>query len=55
MSRKMSVEVSIRLLVNADDDLAVKDFLDSLSVQCDTDKAYIEDAEVYDHEVVDSK
>lgn len=53
--RKITVEVKVTLTINADEGVEVGEILDELAVATYNDKAEVEDSEVTDYEVKDSK
>ena len=57
MSRKMQVEVKVRLSIRADDDIELSEIMDEIDYNFSdtTTKAEVEDTEILDYEVTDSK
>jgi hypothetical protein len=57
MSRKVDVEVKVRLSIRADDDAELGTIIDEMDYNFSdtTTQADIEDTEILDYEVVDSK
>ncbi len=55
--RKMTVTVKVRLLIKADDDIMLGNIIDEMdySFKDTTGKATIEDTEIFDYEVEDSR
>jgi len=55
--RKMTVEVKVKLLIKADDDIELSEIMDEMDYNFTdmTTKADIEDTEILDYEVVDSR
>jgi hypothetical protein len=55
--RKVYVEVKVKLIINMDDGVEVQEVVNELdySFNSQTDGATIEDTEILDHEVKDSK
>ena len=55
--RKVHVELKVRLVLNVDEDIGVSEVLDELdySFADTTTKADVEDTEILDYEVLDSK
>jgi hypothetical protein len=56
-SRKMDVEVKVRLSIRADDDVELGTIIDEMDYNFTdtTTKATIEDTELLDHELIDSR
>lgn len=57
MSRKVYVEVKTRLIINVDENISIKDVIDDMNYNfiSQTEGADIEDTEIQDYEVTDSK
>jgi flagellar assembly factor FliW len=57
MARKMEVEVKVKLIINADDNVALQTVLDEMDYDFTdtTTQAVIEDTEILGYEVIDSK
>lgn len=57
MSRKVTVEVKVKLTINMDEGVDVSEVINELDYNftSNTDAADIEDTEIIDHEVTDSK
>ena len=57
MSRKVYVEVKVNLLIRANDDVDVMDIINGMNCTFSdsTGKADVEDAEIADYEIKDSK
>jgi len=55
--RKVTVEVKVKLVINADEGVEIAEILDEMDYNFDdtTGKADIEDAEILDYNVKDSK
>jgi hypothetical protein len=55
--REVHVELKVKLVLNMDDDISVSEVLDELdySFSDTTTKAEVEDTEILDYEVIDSK
>lgn len=55
--RKVHVELKVKLILNVDEDIEVSEVLDELDYNFadTTTKAEIEDTEILDYEVMDSK
>jgi hypothetical protein len=56
--RKVTVEVKVKLVINMDEGLEVSDVIDEMEYDFTANNegaAYIEDMEILDHEVTDSK
>lgn len=57
MARKVTVEVKVKLTINMDEGIEVSDVINELDYDftSSTDGADVEDTEILDHEVTDSK
>ena len=57
MARKVYVDVTVRLIINQDDDVCTGDVINEMEYNFMdmTGKATIEDTEIKDYEVTDSK
>lgn len=57
MARKVTVEVKVKLTINMDEGIEVSEVINELDYDfvSSTDGADIEDTEILDHEVTDSK
>lgn len=57
MSRKVYVDVTVRLIINMDDGVETEDVINELDYDFSdtTDKASVEDSEITDYEIIDSK
>ena len=57
MARKMEVIVKVKMIINADDNVALRHILDEMDYEFNdtTTQAAIEDTEILDYEVIDSK
>jgi len=57
MSRKMVIEVKVKMVINADDNVALQTILDEMDYNFTdtTTQADIEDTEILDYEVIDSR
>lgn len=57
MSRKVTVEVKIKVTLNMDEGIEVSEVINELdyNLTSNTDGADVEDTEILDHEVTDSK
>ena len=57
MSRKVTVEVKIKLTISADEGVSIADFVNEMGYEfvSNHDEVDILDTEVLDHEVTDSK
>lgn len=55
--RKVHVELKVKLILNVDEDIEVSEVLDELDYNFEdtTTKAEVEDTEILDYEVMDSK
>lgn len=55
--RKVHVELRVKLILNMDEDISVSEVLDELDYNFSdtTTKAEVEDTEIQDYEVIDSK
>jgi hypothetical protein len=53
--RKVYVEVKVKLIINCDEGLEISQIIDEMDYSFTTGKAEIEDTEILDHEVTDSK
>jgi len=55
--RKVHVELKVKLILNVDEDIEVSEVLDELDYNFvdTTTKAEVEDTEILDYEVMDSK
>ncbi len=54
MSRKMNVQIRATVVVTVDDDVATKDMISGLAMVGD-DNTTVEDVNIYDYEVTDSR
>lgn len=57
MARKVTVEVKVKLIINLDEGIEVSEVINELDYDftSNTDGVAIEDTEILDHEVTDSK
>ncbi len=57
MARKVTVEVKVKLTINMDEGIEVSEVINELDYDftSNTDGADVEDTEITDHEVTDSK
>ena len=55
--RKVVVEIKIKAIINVDDDIEISEIIDELDYDFTdtTTKATIEDTEIIDYEIIDSK
>jgi len=55
--RKVYVNVTIKLIINVDEDIEIQEVLDNMFCKFEdtTTKAEIEDSEIIDYEIEDSK
>lgn len=55
MERKVYVEAKVKLVLRLNEGIEVGDAMSAIQVQSDADSVMVEDFEVLDHEVTDSK
>ena len=55
--RKVIVEIKLKAIINVDDDIEISEIIDELDydISDTTTKATIEDTEIIDYEIIDSK
>ena len=55
--RKVVVEIKVKAIINVDDDIEISEIIDELDYDFTdtTTKATIEDTEIIDYEIIDSK
>jgi hypothetical protein len=53
--RKMTVDITIRATINADDDMTGNDIMGEVDLILNTDKVNVEDAIIKNWEVLDSR
>jgi len=55
MSRKVYIEIKTRLVINMDEGVEVSEVMENISFNSTDDRADVEDTEIIDWEVTDSK